>query len=421
MAYPSTVPSLVYADDVALLSWTPTGLQQLIDAMHNFCQGMGLTISPTKTEVVVFNGQSSDSWRVAGQPLPVSPSFKYLGLIFHKIGNFSFALDRLVQNGKGAKAQLAAKYKGLHCDTSFPMMRRLFDAVVRPTVSYGCEVWGTLSAGTSVSEIKQMTDIQLAFFRQTLQLRKAVPAPVIFAEMAEVPWLHTWWVQILRFMQKLSNLPNGSLHADVLADNVADALLHPSGDNWAAGIVRQYASLGMQSPFSAGRVQSVDPATFTKAMSDRQASIWDGLHVCPRTAPSARAKLCTYQRWFSRPANTSFEPYYNLPISISKLRLLAQFRMGSHLLPVEQGRFQRPRVPRYLRRCTLCGTHALGDERHFVFECPSFQAIRSGFTDLFDAAGGAMRSLLWQRDQKAVVDCLVAILRQMDMNNDSSS
>ena len=46
------------------------------------------------------------------------------------------------------------------------------------------------------------------------------------------------------------------------------------------------------------------------------------------------------------------------------------------------------RVPRYLRRCTLCGTHALGDERHFVFECPSFQAIRSGFTDLFDAEIG---------------------------------
>ena len=78
-------------------------------------------------------------------------------------------------------------------------------------------------------------------------------------------------------------------------------------------------------------------------------------------------------------------------------------------------------MPRYLRRCTLCGTHALGDERHFVFECPSFQAIRSGFTELFDAAGGAMRSLLWHRDQKAVVDFLVAILRQMDMNNDSSS
>ncbi len=36
----------------------------------------------------------------------------------------------------------------LHCNKSFPMMRRLFDAVVKPTVSYGCEVWGTLCSGS---------------------------------------------------------------------------------------------------------------------------------------------------------------------------------------------------------------------------------------------------------------------------------
>ena len=41
------VSSLVYADDVVLLSFTPGGLQQLIDGMHEFCASMGLTISPT--------------------------------------------------------------------------------------------------------------------------------------------------------------------------------------------------------------------------------------------------------------------------------------------------------------------------------------------------------------------------------------
>ncbi len=54
------------------------------------------------------------------------------------------AFKGLLQNGNGAKASLVAKFKHLHSDMFFPMMRRLFDAVVRPTVSYGCEVWGTL-------------------------------------------------------------------------------------------------------------------------------------------------------------------------------------------------------------------------------------------------------------------------------------
>ena len=44
-----------------------------------------------------------------------------------------------------------------------------------------------------------------------------------------------------------------------------------------------------------------------------------------------------------------------------------QFQMGSHALPVEQGRLARLAIPLHLRRCTLCETRALGDERHFVF------------------------------------------------------
>ncbi len=105
------------------------GLQHLIDGVHQFCLGMGLTISPTKTEVVVFRPQPLDSrltWHVGGELLPVSPSFKYLGQIFHQSGDMVPAFQRLLQNGNGVKATLIAKFKRLHCNKSFPMMRRLF-------------------------------------------------------------------------------------------------------------------------------------------------------------------------------------------------------------------------------------------------------------------------------------------------------
>ncbi len=167
----------MYADDVVLLSWTSHGLQHLIDGMHQFCLSMGLTISPTKTEVVVFHRQPLDSeltWHVDGKLLPVSPSFKYLGLIFHQSGDMVPAFQRLLQNGNGAKASLIAKFKHLHCDKSFPMMRRLFDAVVKPTVSYGCEVWGTLCSGNLQPGLKGMAGLQIAFFRQLLKLRRSI-------------------------------------------------------------------------------------------------------------------------------------------------------------------------------------------------------------------------------------------------------
>ncbi len=128
------VSSSVYADDVVLLFWTSHGLQHLIDGMHQFCISMDLAISPTRTEVVVLHRQPLDSeltWHVDGKLLPVSPSSKYLGLICHQSGDRVPAFQRLLQNRSGAKASLLANFKHLHCDKSFPMMRRLFDAVVK--------------------------------------------------------------------------------------------------------------------------------------------------------------------------------------------------------------------------------------------------------------------------------------------------
>ena len=69
------VSALVYADNVLLLSWMAAGLQSLLDSMHAFCLGLGLIISPSKIEVVICNGSSSDTWRVWQHVLPQSASY----------------------------------------------------------------------------------------------------------------------------------------------------------------------------------------------------------------------------------------------------------------------------------------------------------------------------------------------------------
>ena len=46
-------------------------------------------------------------------------------------------------------------------------------------------------------------------------------------------------VQFSLYMHRLSNMPEGSIHAGVLRDNIADAQEHPSYGNWAGGIIKQ--------------------------------------------------------------------------------------------------------------------------------------------------------------------------------------
>ena len=130
--------------------------------------------------------------------------------------------------------------------------------------------------------------------------------------------------------------------------------------------------------------------------------------------------LCNFAVFMGTTQNLG-QTCFELPMPISRLQLLMQIRMGSHALPVEQGRLARPAVPRHLRRCTLCKTGALGNERHFGFDCPHIAHVRRRFRSLYRDADGTMQCFVWHKDQKAVCHCLTAILNLADDSNQDAS
>ena len=157
------------------------------------------------------------------------------------------------------------------------MMRRLFDAVVRPTVLYGCEVWALACSLALVPQLKDMQDIQLSFFRNLCQLRKSATPHIIFGEFAERPWLDSWWSMVLGFMRRLSLLPEGSLHLDILQDNIADAQQPLMCANWAAGVDKQFRDLGMGSPFVFSGIGALDSLGFMSRSAKRREQVWENL------------------------------------------------------------------------------------------------------------------------------------------------
>ena len=75
-------------------------------------------------------------------------------------------------------------------------------------------------------------------------------------------------------MHRLSNMPEDSIHAEILRDNIADAQENPTYGNWAGGIVKQYSRLGMASLFSPSGITCLNSLGFQANMKSQLCKGW---------------------------------------------------------------------------------------------------------------------------------------------------
>ncbi len=85
------------------------------------------------------------------------------------------------------------------------------------TCWYMCSSRCALCSGNVQSGLEGMASLQISFCSQILKLRKGISPPVMFAELADVPWERTWWSQASDFMHRLNSMAECSLHPGKLS------------------------------------------------------------------------------------------------------------------------------------------------------------------------------------------------------------
>ena len=109
-----------------------------------------------------------------------------------------------------------------------------------------------------------------------------------------------------------------------------------------------------------------------------------------KTCPSADAMLCTYVRWFARPAELRQPgPLVMQPLTARCMRTIAAFQDGEPLIAYCVGR--RTEFYRAPRSCQRCHLHAPHDERHLLFERPAMLCVRDRYSDKFKFAESTMQ------------------------------
>jgi endonuclease/exonuclease/phosphatase family metal-dependent hydrolase len=428
---------LLYADDIVLLASSPSQLQQLLDALHAFCQDRGMTVNLSKTEIVVYASQrrrraaSEASWFYGGQQVPQSDTFKYLGIWLHQQGGVGDALDPLRLAGVRAMWAMRSQLQTLELNDIY-MQQHLFKSLVAPVLSYGCEVWGPdLLSDCSGPECvlnNGLHRVQTNFLRHHGRVRVSTPVAVLYKEFACEPVAKHWFKSVVNFWNRVARMSGDEWVYQAMKESILMHQQHAAGDEhngWAARVMSMLRSLGdsatadtiahvagtrLRAPHTVIDIPLLNLDSLLARWNTMWTAMWEGLpdHQSPRSLPvsDSRIKLVTYNAWMGidgqaeqalgMPGPVDRDAWYpnGMPQYVrythtcaeEHVKHLIRFRCGSHALGIETGRWHG--IARQNRLCTKCPARLIDDEYHMVMECSALHSVRDDYSDLFEVVGG---------------------------------
>ena len=322
---------LLFADDIALFSYSPRGLQKQLDILSRFCAARGLTVNVKKTKILVFEARKSShtSFYFNGDIIDQVDEFKYLGILMHGTKGLSPAIEYLCKAAKRAMFGLQRRCQQLSIHD--PVLKcKLFDTLVKPILCYCCEVWSVLGSKTALAS---MDRIQIGFLKILLGVQVHTKTLHVLAEFGRYPLHITWQSQAAKYLQRFESLATDRILKHAF---IADSKL-PKKLSWQANLAGQLHDFLVAAP----------------SEDNPQRQIFSTRSACSAHAAQLQSDPSSKTGVYNEiKMGYDCEPYIHDCCNRHLRRILAQFRTGSHWLNVETGRHQG--IARESRTCPMC-------------------------------------------------------------------
>ena len=136
--------SLLYADDLVILSKSKTGLDNCLKALECYNAKWLLNVNYRKTKILVFQKSGKKpkhlSFSINSTPIEIVQEYTYLGIRITSLETFTIAQKVLAEKALNAIFKIRK-----HINFSklpIAVARKLFLTAIQPILTYGCEVWG---------------------------------------------------------------------------------------------------------------------------------------------------------------------------------------------------------------------------------------------------------------------------------------
>jgi hypothetical protein len=356
---------LLYADDIAIISETKEDLQNGLNILKDYCDEWKLKLNVNKTKIMVFKkgGRNQQNLRFlyGNTEIEIVNKFTYLGIVFTVGGSFSKTFEAL--SGQALKAIFKLNsYMQNFPNISVSHTLDLFDKLITPILSYGCEVWGFMEA-------KKIENIHLKFCKNLLGVRPQTQNNFVYGELGREQLIQLRMIRILKFWFKILKSEQHLYIKKVYNMMIFNIEQKPNYKCWANSIKQLLQRLGFYHVWvNQGVGNEILFLNLVKQrLKDNYMQNWT-----ESLRNSSRASLYIL---FS---NFDFKLYLE-QINIQKFRIaLTRFRVSAHRLLIETGRWHKPnKIPRNERKCIIC--NKLEDEYHFLLECTLYCEIRTKY------------------------------------------
>ena len=373
------ISSLSFADDLVLLSTSKTGLENCLKRLESYCNTCGIKVNDDKTKVLVFNRPFSKKIKnmvhfIDGRKIETVKSYTYLGIDVTNTGNFQKACKSLYQKSLRAMFSLYSAISPRSDIPSSKLFLKLFDALIRPILLYGCEIWGP--------HIAQPGNIICKFVNKFYRILLGVPNRAstvgVHMELGRYPIAASIYKTMLKYWIRLVTLPRSRLVSHCYWASLTEA---NSTDPWLLTIKNIIYSTGYNHVWDEHHNQaSLNIKALKTSLSRMSQNIKTQFLDFSSCKMSNESRLSLLKN--SKEKHTISNYISSLKFDPTR-RLFAKLRLGVLPLRVEKGRWAG--IERENRICKLCRQGVVEDESHFIFDCPPFTACRKPYLDKLKA------------------------------------
>jgi hypothetical protein len=339
---------LIFADDVVLLAEDPQALQQHLVALERFCTYSGMKVSLKKTQCFAVGTRQAFDLLYEGEKIEIVDSYKYLGVNISSNWSWATCVKVRVANGWKAFYSMINKCKLVGLAT-WKLKKILFASLVRPVLLYGVQVWGP---STSKSNWPKIEAVQKLFLEMELGVKSQTPYILTLAEVGLLPLEVEALFLTIRYVMHLQKLEDSRLPKQ------AYRLSRASG--WYADVTRWAEAWGIPE-----HEWKRDPKALRKILEARAIK-----HLWRDASP----RLQYYKRDVNAMQAYGEQEYVGAPISLKLRQSIARYRLSSHHLAVEEGRWKQ--IERKDRICTICNSGSIENEYHVFIACRAYLHIR---------------------------------------------